>query len=181
MALTTQQRENIQIDYGIIYLDYGETTQQLLGPTRGGGTFKVTKNIRDIDYDGRPGKTKRAQVVDEINASLTVTHLDTSIDTLGLAIPFAIKSENKLICSKASMGILPDAAYMKNVTMFAKTVGGKYKKITLYNAMNESDLELAAVPKGEGTVGLEIFAHWDSEDDEQALYEIEDVNTIAGT
>lgn len=180
MALTQQQVENIQIDHGIVYINYGETDQKMLGPTRGGGQFQVTKNIRDIEFDGRQGKTKGLQVVDEINAQLTVTHLDASLETLQLAMPYAKydKTEKKITCGNDSVGIIPEEAYLKNVTMFAKVVGGGYKKITLYNAMSEADFTLTAAPKGEGEMPLEVYAHWDPMDDTQPLYEIEDVDAI---
>lgn len=64
------------------------------------------------------------------------------------------------------------------MTMFAKVVGGGYKKITLYNAMSEADFTLTAAPKSEGEMPLEVYAHWDPMDDTQPLYEIEDVDAI---
>lgn len=179
MALTTTQIENIQIDYGIVFANYGETDQAQLGPTRGGATFSVTKNIRNIEYDGRRGKTMGMQVVDEINAQLNVANLDASLETLALAMPYATLSADKLTVGADAIGVLQDAAYLKNITMFGKVVGGGYKKITLYNAMNEADFSFAAAPKAEGTVALEMFAHWDATDDTADLYDIEDVGTIS--
>lgn len=180
MGLTNQQVENIQIDYGIVYTNYGQTDQALLGPTRGGGTFNVTKTIRDIEYDGSKGKTKGTQVIDDINATLTVTNLNISMANLAIAMPYATYNDvnNTITCESDNVGIIPDEAYLKNVTMFAKTVKGEYKKITLYNAMTENDFSLAAVPKGEGQVNLEIHAHWDI-DDTKDLFKIEDVASIA--
>ncbi len=180
MALTQQQVENIQIDHGIVFVNYGETDQKQLGPTRGGGEFTVTKNIRDIEFDGRKGKTKGLQVVDEIDAQLTVTHLDASLETLRLAMPYATYDETakKLTCAGNNVGIVPEEAYLKNVTMFAKVVGGGYKKITLFNAMSEADFTLTAAPKSEGEMPLEVFAHWDPMDDESELFSIEDIEGI---
>ena len=180
MALTQQQVENIQIDHGIVYVNYGEDDQKMLGPTRGGGQFQVTKNIRDIEFDGRKGKTKGLQVVDEIDAQLTVTHLDASLETLQLAMPYADydATGKKITCAGNNVGIIPEEAYLKNVTMFAKVVGGGYKKITLFNAMSEADFTLTAAPKGEGEMPLEVYAHWDPMDDEAELYTIEDVDAI---
>lgn len=182
MPITQQQLENIQIDYGVVYINYGETDARLLGPTKGGGTFKVTKNIRDIEFDGRKGKTKGAQVVDEINAVLSVNNLNTSIDTLALAMPYATLAGDKtsLTCGSSAIGVVPSSAYLKNVTEFCKTVGGAYKKITIYNAMNEGDVEFAAAPKSEGTVAMEFNGHWDAVDDTANLYKIEDVANING-
>lgn len=184
MAFTQQQLENIQIDYGIVYVNYGETDEALLGPTRGGGTFSVTKNIREIEFDGRRGKTKGMQVVDEINAMLSVTHLNSSMETLKLAMPYATFEGDgttipyTITCKSANVGVIPSTAYLKNITMFAKTVKGEYKKITLYNAMSENDFSFAAAPKAEGTIAMEVYAHWDPTNDAQDLYKIEDVNSI---
>jgi len=179
LALTQEQVENIQIDYGIVYINYGETGVRQLAPTRGGGTFTVTKNIREIEYDGRKGKTKGMQVVDEINAMLSVPLLCASMDNLALAMPWATYSDGKLSAESGNLGVIQDSAYLSNVTLFAKVIGGGYKKITLYNAMTENDFSLAAAPKAEGVITLEVHAHWDAEDDAADLYDIENVGTIS--
>lgn len=179
MKLTQEQIENIQIDYGLVYINYGEAGERQLAPTRGGGTFSVTKNIRDIEFDGRRGKTKGTQVIDEINAMLSVPILCASMDNLALAMPWATYSDGKLSAKSSDLGVIQDGAYLSNITMFAKTVGGGYKKITLYNAMTENDFSLAAAPKAEGVITLEVHAHWDAEDDTSDLYDIEDVESIS--
>lgn len=179
MALTQEQIENIQIDYGIVFVNYGEVDEKQLAPTRGGGTFTVTKNIRDIEFDGRKGKTKGAQVADEINAMLSVALLNTSMENLALAMPWATYSDGKLSAKSSNLGVIQDSAYLSNITMFAKVVGGGYKKITLYEAMTENDFSLAAAPKAEGVVTLEIHAHWDAKNDDADLYDIEDVGAIS--
>ncbi len=179
MKLTQEQIENIQIDYGLVFINYGEVGERQLAPTRGGGTFSVTKNIREIEYDGRKGKTKGMQVVDEINAMLSVPLLCASMDNLALAMPWATYSDGKLSAESSDLGVINDSAYLSNITMFAKVIGGGYKKITLYNAMTENDFSLAAAPKAEGVITLEVHAHWDAEDDTADLYDIEDVENIS--
>lgn len=180
MELTQQQIENIQIDYGIVYLNYGATGERKLAPTRGGGTFTATKNIREVEYDGRRGKTKGMQVVDEINAMLAVPLLDTSMDNLALAMPWATYAESKISAKSGNLGVIPNSAYVENITCFAKVIGGGYKQITLYSAMAENDFSLAAIPKGEGVINLEVHAHWDAEDDTKDLYDIQDIASISG-
>lgn len=185
LGLTKSQIENVQIDYGIIYTNYGELDAKKLGPVRGGGEFGVEQTLRDIEYDGSKGKTKGMQVVDDVSAKLTVVVLDTSIETMSLAMPYATLNGDgeitpyTLTCKSEDIGVIDTESYLKNVTMFAKTVKGEYRKITLYNAMNESNFTLAAKPKGEGEISLEIYAHWDAEDDTKDLYKIETVGSIA--
>jgi len=174
--LTQEQLENIQIDYGIIYADYGEVTQKQLGPTRGGGEFKAIGKIKEIEVDGIRGKAKGLQYYEEINAALIVKILDTTLETLALAMPHADLSAGVLKNTTGGV-IIPATKYLKNITMFAKVTGGGYKKITLYNAMNENDFQMAAKPKGESEIALEVWAHWDPANPVD-LYKIEDVGTL---
>ena len=53
------------------------------------------------------------------------------MDTLKMALPFAKYDEvtGKLSVGKDSIGIIPNEAYLKNITMFAKTVKGEYKRL----------------------------------------------------
>lgn len=176
--ITQQQLENIQIDYGMVYINFGTVGERRLGPTKGGGTFSATAIIRNIEFDGSKGKTKGTQVVDDINAMLSIVNLDTSMDDLALAMPWATYAGSVITGKSANVGVIPDSAYLTNVTMFAKIVGGGYKKITLYNAMSENAFSLAATPKAEGTVSLEISAHWDATDDTADLFKVEDVSTM---
>ena len=182
-----EQLANVQVDYGIVYVDYGETSQRLLGPTRGGATFTATQQIRDIEFDGREGKTKGMQHIDFIDALLNLVTLAITDDDLSVAMPYLTKEVDDVTgdvtfkCSTANLGIIPNTAYFKNITVFGKLSGGGYKKITVYNAMNEAPFTLAAVPKGEGTVNMEIYGHWESDDTAtlEDLFEITTVQSIA--
>ncbi len=182
MPITQAQLESIQIDYGLIYVNYGLAGERKLGPTRGGGSFKATGTIRDIEFDGSRGKSKNAQVIEDINASLSVTVLDTTMATLALAMPYATydSSAGTITAKVANVGIIPTSAYLTNVVLFAKTISGQYKKITLYSAMSEGDFSFEAKPKGEAEIGLEFTAHWDALDDTKDLFLVEDVANISG-
>lgn len=182
---TQQQLESIQFDYGIVIVDYGETSQRKLGPTRGGATFEATQTIRDIEFDGRQGKSKGMQVVDMIDAKLNFSQLSMSRDDLKLAMPYLEETGDEvdgyvLECNSTSLGIVPDTAYMKNITVFGKVTGGGFKKVTVFNAMNEAPTSIAAVPNGEATVAMEVFGHWETVDTAtvEDLFTIEDVSTI---
>ncbi|MBT2722315.1 hypothetical protein [Bacillus sp. ISL-46] len=176
--LKQEQIDNIQIDYGIVILNYGELDAERLGPTKGGAEFNATKNIRDIEYDGSLGKSVGMQVIDEINASLKFSILDTSLETLAKTLPQADYDDITKIIKNNKGGAIPASRYFKNITMFGKLMNGKYKKITIFNAMNESDFVLSSAPKAEGEIALEVFAHWDPLEVSDDLYSIEDVTTI---
>ena len=176
--ITQTQLENIQIDYGMIYIDFGLATERRLGPTKGGGEFKAVATIRGIEYDGQVGPTKGVQVVDDITATLTVASLDTSMADVALAMPWATYAASKVTGAQSNVGVIASAAYFTNLTMFAKCVGGTYKKIQLMNVMNEGEFGINAAPKAEGTVAFTFTAHWDATDATDNLFTVESVLTM---
>jgi len=173
--LTTQNIENIQIDEGVVYADYGETTERLLGPARGGGEFTVDNKIRNIEHDGARGAEVGLQVIEEQVAKLKVTILEMSQTNLILAIPGCVVEQDGSI-TNGENGIISAAGYLKNVTMFAKLVNGKYKRIQLFSAMHEGALALKAVAKSEGELSLEMSGHFDPTDTTALLWRIAEIS-----
>lgn len=178
--LTTKQIENIQIDEGLVFIDYGLATERKLAPTRGGGEFSATATIRDIEFDGRSGPTKGAQVIEAQDAVLKVTTLCMSQENLLLAMPYArVSGEgDEKVIKNPKCGLIKDEAYCTNITMFAKLLSGKYKKIVIHNPMSESGLAVKAAPKAEGEVALEIKAHYGISDLDGDLWEVSDIAAV---
>ncbi len=179
--LTKQQVENIQIDEGLVFVDYGEPTERKLAPTRGGGDFSASVSIRNIEFDGRSADTAGTQVVESQEAILKVVSLCMSQEELRFAMPYArVEGEGENMTIKnPKCGVIPLSAYCKNITMFAKLISGKFKKITIHNPMSENGLNIKAAPKAEGEVSLEIKAHQTIEELDGDLWEIKDVSEIA--
>lgn len=59
--------------------------------------------------------------------------------------------------------------------MFAKTIGGKYKKIAIYNAMHETGFNVKAVQKAEGELALEFLAHYKHSDLDGDLWAVTEI------
>ena len=177
--LTTKQVESIKIDEGITFINYGLPTQRLLAPTRGGGEFSATVSVRDVEYDGRHGKST-LQVIEEQGATLKLTTLDMSQENLALAVPnCVVEDDDGKTIRNPRTGVVLSDSYIENVTMFCKTIGGLYKKITIYNAMHESGFTAKAVQKAEGELSLEFAAHYSTDDLDGELWEVKDVETYA--
>lgn len=174
--LTKKQIESIQIDESVIFLDYGETTERFLAPTRGGGEFAATVTVRDIEFDGRHGKMAGTQVIEEQGASIKVTTLCMSQENLALAIPnCTISSKDDKVIKNPKTGVIPLEAYLKNITMFAKLISGKYKKITIYNPMHETGFTAKAVQKAEGELAFEFLAHYAHTNLDGDLWKVEEI------
>ena len=182
MARVTQtQLDNIQIDYGILYVDFGETSSALLGPTKGGAKFSASAEGHYIEFDGSTGLEAGTYVVDTINAALSATVKNLSADTLMLALPYATNTTGVITVGRANVGIVAKTKHLKNVTMFAKLLDGGYKKITVYNPLSTNGIDLTAAPKGEGEYEIKLDAHLDPTVIDEAtdlLYKIEDVASI---
>ena len=176
--LTKQQIENIQIDESVIFLDYGEDTERVLAPTRGGGEFVATVTVRDIEFDGKHGKTAGTQVIEEQGASIKVTTLCMSQENLARAIPnCTIEDNDGKTIRNPKTGVIPMSAYLKNITMFAKLISGKYKKITIYNPMHETGLTAKAVQKAEGELAFEFIAHYPHTDLDGDLWKVDEISS----
>ena len=183
--ITKEQVENIQLDHGIMFKNYGLETQALLAPLRGGTTFTVERTYRNIEFDGARGKTKGLTTLDDENATLTAKTLNASLETFADKLPGAKitrdEETKKIIKIEASeMGILPDEAYIENITVFGQKISGEFVKITITNAMDENGLEFAAVQKAEGEVELAYSAHHVYDENEKVpLYTIENIKEIS--
>ena len=101
-GLTTPLRsetfENLQLNAGIFIknLDYSSTADasalktaiasaitagtNILGATRGGGTFVVTRDVREPDADGKRYSYKGGKFVDSCDAKLTTTLIEITAD-----------------------------------------------------------------------------------------------------
>ena len=176
--LSTADVNKIQIDEGIVVVNYGETGEKVLGPTRGGAEFTATPSIRDIEFDGRKGKTKVMQVKDGEDVSLKVSALCCSLDYLKLAIPGATvnSSTNKL--TPGNFGVIEGSAYLKNVAVITKMLDGTYTILTVKNAMHEGAFGYKGVSKSENEHSMEFLGHYDYTDStEECCWNIETSST----
>lgn len=181
--LTKEMVENIQIDHGIIYENYGEENQKLIGPTRGGGNFKVERTYRNIEYDGMKGDTQGLTTVDDENATLTVKTLNASLDTFAEKLPGAkitkdSSSQKITKIESGDLGIIPDDAYIKNVTIFAQLISGEFRKITIYRVLDKNGLDFSAVQKAEGEIEMAYRAHHKYDDNKAPIYSIDTIDSL---
>jgi hypothetical protein len=178
--LTQNQIDSIILDAAILFADYGETTVREIGITKGGVEFNVTENVRDIEYDGRRGKTKQMEVVDAIDAYLKVTTLEASQANIMETLAAASLTTNAIVNTQA--GVVPISHYLKNVTAFGKQIGSaKYKKITLFNAAGAGGITISMTDKAEAGISIQFNAHWNPLDVTEPLYKIEDSTTAPTT
>ena len=177
VKLTEGQTEKIQIDEGLVVLNLGEEDEMLLGPTRGGVEFTSTPSIRDIEYDGRVGKTAGLQVKDAEDVTLKVITLNCSQEILAMAIPNAVINKDTGKIEQGDFGVIPKEKYIKKISVITKTLDNKFKILNVRNLLHESAFNFKTVQKAENEHNLEMIAHYDYTDTSIKLWDIADSDT----
>ena len=177
VRLTQNNIDKIQIDEGIVVTNYGEDNETILGPTRGGAEFVATPSIRDIEFDGRKGKTKGLQLKDGEDVSLKIITLCCSQENLALAIPNStMSSEDGKKIEQGDFGVIKASSYLKNVAVITQMLDGTYKILIVKNPMHEGAFTFKTAPKSENEHNLELLGHYDPMNDEK-IWSVEDSAT----
>lgn len=175
--LTTEQIESVLIDYGQVYLNYNTVNERELAPIKGGSSFVVEQEIKDIEYDGMRGKTKGMRRIISENAYVKLNLMGLTQENIKLALAGANLDEVTRTVTNG-IGTIPDSDYIDSITIIGMTMGGKYKVITLYNALADNGLSMAMTDKEESVVELQIYAHYEPSNLSSPIYKIEDVTVL---
>ena len=95
---------------------------KLIGATKGGGEFSAVASIRQIEVDGVKGRAKGLETIDSWDVYLKATVLETSADTIKLALGSATvdtESDDKYDIITGNADISLDD-YVENVTWVGK-------------------------------------------------------------
>ena len=183
--------ENLQLNAGIFIknLDYSSIADaealksaiasaitagtNIIGATRGGGSFTVTREIREPDVDGRRYPFKGGKFVDSADAQLSTTMVEVTAKNLKMALGSGeITTSGKKTTIKMNTAI-QSSDYIDSITWFGDMADGRMIAITLKNALNTADLSLTFTDKGEGTIPIELHAHQAAVNDyDKAPFEI---------
>lgn len=145
----------------------------IIGATRGGGSFTVTRDIRTPDVDGLRYGFKGDSFVDSVDAQLSTTLIEITPDVLTTALGgSAVTGSSPKQTIKLGTAIDTDD-YLTNLCWVGDIADGRYVLICLKNAINTADLTLTFTDKGEGTLPVEFHAKQSSVDDyDYAPFEI---------
>ena len=175
---------NLQLNAGIFLVDFDYSSitdstalktaiktaladdTKILGVTRGGGAFTVTRETRTPDVDGMRYAFVGADFVDSADAYLSGTILEvtpTNFKRL-LATGDAVTSgkTTTITCHTASD---PDNDYIEHLAWVGDISDGRTVLIELDNAFNTSDFSLTFADKNEGTMSFEFHARQAAVDD----------------
>lgn len=176
-GLTSRTIKSLQLNAGVLLTSYtkGEdiSEEDILGATRGGGSFNAVPEIHQAAVDGAPTYTKGLERCDGWNVNLTFTMVEFTAAAIVRALGTGASSE---VVESTDTKITAVTNILttdyKDIYWVGDTSDGKNVVILVKNAMNTSGLALTLSDKGEGTFGLTLQGHHDISSLDDAPFEI---------
>ena len=130
----------------------------ILGCTRGGGAFTVTRELRTPEIDGMRYPFIGSDFVDSTDAYLSTTLVEVTPATVEACLGNATKSSSGKKTTLKMHTAIETADYISNLCWIGDLADGQLVLIALNNALNTADFSLTFTDKGEGTLGAEFHA-----------------------
>lgn len=170
-GITGKSLSSFVVDAGAVYVNYGETDERLLGATRGGNTFTIEVEMREMEIDGIRQAVKGTKRVISVVASLTCNLLELTAENLALSLTGsslttftaegATAPTHDVIRRTREIGTMD---YIKNVAIVGKVNNTNENFIgILYNALSSGGLEIAMEDENEAAIELTFTAHIDAD------------------
>lgn len=175
--IRTEAFQKLQLNAGIFLtgLDYASITDasalktaiaakvtagtDILGVTRGGGTFTVTREIRTPEVDGMRYPFKGSDFVDSVDSYLGGTLLEaTPANFKRLLATADSETTGKKTVITMHTAVDTETDYIPKLCWVGDLADGRLVMIELDNAINTADFSLTFTDKGEGTMTFEFHA-----------------------
>lgn len=169
-GLRTETVDYFIVDAGAVYINYELPTERLLGATRGGNSFAIEQDVREIEMDGAPGPVKGARRIIEVRPRLTTNLLEISRENLLMAIPGATSTAYPDATAATHDSItrtrnIVGTDYIENVALVG-TVSGSDEPIIIIvsNALNDENFEIGTEDRDETVLEVQFTGHFDPAD-----------------
>lgn len=169
--------QNLQLNAGIFLVDFDYSNiadaaalktaikaalnddTKILGVTRGGGTFTVTREQRTPEVDGMRYPFKGSDFVDSADAYLSGTLLEVTPNNFKRLLGTGdLTTSGKKTTLTMHTAVDPDTDYIDHLAWVGDVADGRLVMIELDNAFNTQDFSLTFSDKGEGTFTFEFHA-----------------------
>lgn len=167
--------ENLLLDAGAFFVNFtvgtdtyesARTSGKLLGATRGGGEFKASMTVRQIEVDGVKGRAKGLETNDAWDVYLKATVLEVNKETLAKALTSTVVSTSTVATGYSEIvgnNNIDIEDYLDNITWVGKIAGSDEPVIVqVFNALNTDGLSLSVADKNEATMDMTFYGHYDT-------------------
>lgn len=135
--------KDILLGEGLVYKDYGEAGEALIGATRGGSKLEIEKPVKEIVYDGAMGPTKNMRRTERYIVKLVINFLKITYTNLayGLNVTVSDGTDSDGTYKKISFNTTFAAAdVLDNVTFKGYKADGTYCIIKVTKAFNMGNI-----------------------------------------
>jgi hypothetical protein len=167
-GITANAYKRFVIDTGAVFLNYGEAGEALFGATRGGNTFTVETEYKDMLVDGAKGPVIGSRRITMVSASLTVNMISITADMLKKCFPGSAITDFPATVGKTHDSIkrslqIALGDYITNVALIGEVTGNAtYPGVFIVkNALNDGNFEVALSDGEEAVIALTFKAHFD--------------------
>ena len=194
-ALNANTFKNLQLNAGVMIKNYDFTsitdstamkTQiagiiagtvtgkgTVIGATRGGGTFTVTRETRTPEIDGMRYGFVGSDFVDSMDAYLSTTLVEITPENFTTLLATGTATTSGKITTIEVATAIGESDYLDNICWVGDIADGRLVLIELDNAINTADFTFTFTDKGEGTLAAEFHARQASvEDYDEAPFKV---------
>lgn len=136
-----------------------QSGDNILGATRNGGSFTVTKETRVPEVDGRRYGFVGDTFVDSSDAYLSTTLVESTPENFALGLSTATVTTSGQKTTVTMNTAISDSDYIETLCWVGDLADGRYVVIELQNALNTADFTFTFTDKGEGEFPVEFHAH----------------------
>lgn len=130
----------------------------ILGVTRGGGSFNITRDTRTPDVDGMRYPFKGGDFVDAADAYMSGTLLEVTPENFQRLIGSCDSTTSGKKTTLTVRTAIEGTDYITSLIWVGDLADGRLVLIELDNAFNTADFSLSFTDKGEGTMAFEFHA-----------------------
>jgi len=170
-GITANTYRRLVIDAGQVRVGYTDqsSTGLLIGATRGGSTFSVEPEVKDMPVDGAPGRVMGGSRITKVAARLEVNFIEFTKELIEMALPGAtttdwpdsVPTHDEI--RRAIEIALTD--YKTNVVLIGEISGSGQPIICgIENVLAIGNFQIAATDKEEHPLKVTFEAHFDPAD-----------------
>lgn len=164
-AITSDTESRVILDAGVLYRNWGMPGQEIVGATREGATFEVTRDLREIPVDGAPGAIQELTRVVRTSVMLECVLVEISGQTFLDALRGTATTQGSRTWRSAGDLTEPDDFWVNVALVAAQLDDGSERSIVIKNALNAAGgWTIKTRDKGEWGMELTVKGHFRAAD-----------------
>lgn len=168
-GVTADTYKRFIIDSGAAYTGFVSFASPgtKLGATRGGNSFVIEQEIRDMEVDGAHGPVKGGRRITRIVTKLTVNFIEHTLTSFKRALPGSVSSAFNVNWDAITRNEqIQNVDYLSDITLIGEVSGDTVGAVAfkLDNALADGNFEISLTDKEEGILAVTFTGHQEPTD-----------------